>query len=304
MKIKMKKTLLFLILAISPVLLLKAQPAKIYDSLLKEKASAQIYGILNASSCLEGFYAEDLATGDSFSWNADLSFPQASCIKIPILMEIVKQSYLRKFSLSRQLPVLPENKVGGSGVLQSFEDSFSLPVSALMTLMINESDNTATNTLIDWIGGVDKVTRTMFDLGFTHTMLRRKMMDSKAVYLGLENVSTPREAASIMKLLLRGDFLSKQASSKVLDFLRKDPRENSRLAKYIPSTVPIAYKPGELSRASTEWAVIFLQDHPYIIVMMENFKQPKDTSEVMEKISSTVFQYYNDRLAATHWGGY
>lgn len=78
--------------------------------MLKQKTGQQLREIFNSSPAISGLVAVDLTSGEKISWNPDVQFPQASSIKIPILMEVFKQAHEGKFSLSDPLPVTFENR--------------------------------------------------------------------------------------------------------------------------------------------------------------------------------------------------
>ena len=77
--------------------------------------------------------------------------------------------------------------------------------------MILQSDNTATNVLIDRVG-MAAVNQRMAALGLTGTRLRRHMIDLDAARRGDENVATPADLARLVLAFHRGEGLS--ASSK------------------------------------------------------------------------------------------
>ena len=135
--------------------------------------------------------------------------------------------------------------------------------------MIVLSDNTATNMLIDLVG-MDNVTATMKSLGCEHTRLQRRMMDTAAAARGEENVSTPADAARLLRLLHEGKFVNREVSDHALAILRK-PKPGvvksvaaGRRARGVQAR--------RRSRASTtEWAIVELEGRPYIVVVMGAF---------------------------------
>jgi len=100
-----------------------------------------------------GIGVKDLTTGETFYLNGDVVFPQGSSIKIPVLLELLRQDQAGTLKLSERLEVKRAQMVGGSGVLQRFGDgSSAVSLRDLAALMIVLSDNTATNILIDRVG--------------------------------------------------------------------------------------------------------------------------------------------------------
>lgn len=138
-----------------------------------EQESASFDGVL-------GVAAKDLTSGEMIRMNAGLTFPQASSIKIAILIELLRQAQEGKQSLSDRVEIRREQAVGGSGIVSHFaEGGSAISLGDLAVLMIQLSDNSATNILIERIG-MANVNATLAGLGFERTKLQRVMMDQQA----------------------------------------------------------------------------------------------------------------------------
>lgn len=260
--------------------------------MLRQKTEKDLQEIVEASPSLIGLMAVDLSSGESIGINEKLVFAQASAIKIPILMEVYKQAHEKKFALTDIKPLTTSNTVGGSGILNAMLDPVSLSIRNYCMLMIGLSDNSATNTLIDLVG-LKNVTTTMQSLGFGNTRLQRKMIDQQASLRNEENLSTPAEAARIMKLLYEGKFIDKSSSEEIVSILKKNPIENSKIASGVPANVKLAFKPGGMGGVSTEWAIVYLQNRPYAIAIMENYKTSASPSNTFTLLSKRVFDYFS-----------
>ncbi|MDX1753591.1 MAG: serine hydrolase [Salinimicrobium sediminis] len=273
------------------------------QEMLKQKTEQRLQEIFNTSPAITGLVAVDLTSGEKISWNSGVQFPQASAIKIPILMDVFKKAHEGKFSLSDPLPLTSENTVGGTGILKHLEDPAALSIKNLGILMIALSDNSATNALIDLVG-MSEVNSTLKSLGMTNTLLQRKMMNSEASARGEENLATPAEAAKILRLLYNGDFVSPEVSQEIIDILKMTDKEDSRLAAGIPENVPIAFKPGFISGVSTEWTIVLLEQRPYAVALMESNKLPGEAERVMEEVSEILFNYFWRIGSASEYGTY
>lgn len=75
------------------------------------------------------------------STSDNVQFPQASLIKIPILMVVFKHANEGKFSLSEQRAVTLENLVGGTGILKNRENPSALSIKNLGIFLIALSDH-------------------------------------------------------------------------------------------------------------------------------------------------------------------
>lgn len=270
--------------------------------LVRGQTAAKLQGIGNGVRGALGFCGLDLTSGERFTRNENFVFPQGSAIKIPILMEVYKQAGEGKFKLTDLRWVNKAEQVGGSGVLVELGDHTSqLSIRDLAILMIVLSDNTATNMLIDLVG-MENVNKTLAALGFTQTRLQRKMINSAASGRGEENLSTPAEAARLMELLYRGEFLNRQICDEILAILQK-PKPGA-IKSGLPAEVKVAFKPGGIAGVSTEWAIVYLKERPYIVVVMTNYGVGNEADTAMKEISRTLYDYFWRLGNATRYGTY
>jgi beta-lactamase class A len=296
----MKRTLLYLILA-----LVMAAPAGAQDTslaLLRTKTLQRLEDVVRRADGIVGLAAVDLTSGDRFAINETFVFPQASAIKIPILMEVYRQAHEGRFSLTEKRPVAGTYQVGGSGVLQFLGDGTSeLSVRDLCTLMIMLSDNTATNMLIDLVG-MEDVNAMLRSLDLRETKLQRKMMDTGASARDQENLSTPREAARIMQVLYEGSFINPEACKEMLSVLSLP--KSGALKKGLPPGTTIAFKPGGIGGVSTEWALVRLDHRPFVVAVMEKYELENEANRVFEEIGRILYDYHRRVGSASGYGTY
>ncbi|MBC3539282.1 serine hydrolase [Rufibacter sediminis] len=270
---------------------------------LRQKTEKQLRDLLEKSPALTGLAVVDLTSGETFGVNQEMVFPQASAIKVPILLEVYRQAQSGKFALTDLQSIAPANVVGGTGIIKDLVDSTAFSIRNLAVLMIALSDNTATNALIELVG-MANINASLQKMGLKQTRVQRKMIQAAASGRGEENISTPAEAARILQMLYKGEFLNKATSAEIVSILQKTNRETSRLASGIPANVPLAFKPGILNGVSTEWALVLLPERPYAVAMMENYKVPGQAERVMEEASGVLYQYFWRLGNATRYGTY
>jgi beta-lactamase class A len=271
-------------------------------SIIRQKTEARLREIAAKTRGAVGMAVVDLVGQERFAINENLTFPQGSAIKVPILMEVYKQAHQGRLKLTDRLRVEKKNFAGGSGILKEFGDGTSeLSIYDLCVLMIVLSDNTATNVLIDLVG-MENVNQTMTSLGLTRTRLERKMIDPAASARGEENLSTPAEAARLMEILYRGQFINRETCDQILAILKK-PKPTA-LGSALPPDLPIASKPGGIPGVSTEWAIVYLKERPYVIAVMENYGIGEEASSAFRDISQTVYDYFWRLATATPYGTY
>ncbi|GAB2531798.1 serine hydrolase [Rufibacter soli] len=271
--------------------------------LLRQKTEREIQAILEKAPGIVGLVAIDLTSGEAFRFNQEVVFPQASAIKVPILLEVYKQAQAGKFNLTEERQIAPEQVVGGTGIIKDLPDSTRFTIRNLAVLMIALSDNTATNALLDLVG-MANINATMQATGLKQTRVQRKMIQAAASGRGEENISTPAEAARILQMLYKGEFINKATSKEIISLLQETNRETSRLAPGLPDHVPLAFKPGVLNGVSTEWALVLLPERPYAVAIMENYKPMGQAGHVLEDVSAVLYQYFWRIGNATRYGTY
>src|SRR5829696_2692190 len=99
-----------------------------------------------------GVAAKNLGTGEEIRVNADEETGTASTIKVPILIEVMRQVEAGKVDLETKIADSPETRTPGSGILRDLSPGNPLSVRDVAVLMIVVSDNTATNMLMDLVG--------------------------------------------------------------------------------------------------------------------------------------------------------
>jgi beta-lactamase class A len=256
-----------------------------------ERTAASLDGVM-------GIYARNLETGQAFAVNANHVFPQGSSIKIPILITLLRQDQLGRLHLSDRVTIRRAQLVGGSGVLQFFGDgSSSLSLHDLAVLMIVLSDNTATNILIDRVG-MASVNAEIRRAGLVHTRLERKMMDTAAERTGHENVSTPREMATLLAQLYRGRLLDPAHTALALHLL--EDYKVTPLRAGVPAGIPVADKPGLLLGVRCDTGLVLLQRAPYVLSVMTSYDTENPSpNQAITAVSHAVFSYF-DRIARSN----
>jgi beta-lactamase class A len=125
------------------------------------------------------YYIEDLQTGRTIAWNENQPLPAASVIKLPIAVSVFEQELAGKIQLDAEVELKPTDKADGSGVLKRARSGTKLTVGNLVELMLQRSDNTATNILTDLLG-LEEINGSCQRQGLTATCMPRYIMDLAA----------------------------------------------------------------------------------------------------------------------------
>lgn len=223
-----------------------------------------------------GAYAKNLSTGLSYGIMPDQPVRTASTIKLAIMVECFSEVAESKLKWAEPIKVTEDEKVSGSGVVQELSDGVELPIRDLMHLMIVVSDNTATNLILDRIGG-NAVNARMAELELQQTRVIRKILGDganlKAQPSGItqegakpENKrwgigrSSPHEMVTILEKLYRGELVNKAASDEMIAVLKRQ-QYHEGIGRNMKD-VTIASKSGALDHLRSDVGIVYSKNAP------------------------------------------
>jgi beta-lactamase class A len=227
--------------------------------------------------------------GKSFYFQNEDVFPSASVIKIPILIECLRQSELGLVDLNQWLPV--PAKAGGSGVLQALSADVRLSIKDFMTLMIIVSDNTATNALIDLLG-IESINHAMQEMGLQDTVLNRKMMDFDAKKRGLDNFTSPRDMITCLKIINEGSYLSPASRETALSIMNHQQFQDKLLGMIDADQIFAAGKTGSLPGVENDCAVFKVNGKTaYVAVLMDKLEDVYAGRGMISRIGRIIYNH-------------
>ena len=240
----------------------------------------QIQARIGAESGAQvGLAYVDLASADTLFLNADTSFHAASTMKVPVMIELFRRANTGSFRMDQGLLMVNQfaSIVDGSPYsLDVGSDSDStlyhrigqrVRVDTLLRLMITRSSNFATNTLITLVGA-DAVTRTMRSLGAQRMQVLRGVEDGKAFEKGMNNTTTARDLAIILRAIEEGKAGSPAATREMLAILLAQ-EFNEKIPSGLPPGTRVAHKTGEITAVSHDAAIIYPTGRkPYVLVVL------------------------------------
>ena len=209
-----------------------------------------------------GFYYKNMATGETYGVRADEAFLAASVIKLPLYLHILKEAAAGKIDSAEKLTVEDWEKMPSCGALTLFTGAVEADIQTLCRLMIDISDNTATNKLIRYCS-IDGVNTGFAAMGLRKTVLRRLLFDSAASKRGIENTICPKEIGVLLEQLYRKTFVSPAVSAAAVDTLLKqqvDHKLNGKLC----DRVDIAHKTGEDTNLSNDVGIVYAPQ-PFVV---------------------------------------
>lgn len=219
-----------------------------------------------------GVMARRLDAPGELEWNADDTFPAASVVKLPLLVEALRQVQAGRLDLSTRVELTAAEQVGGSGVLHALEPGLRPTLRDLLTLMVVVSDNTATNLVLDLVGGPPAVMETVLGWGLTRTSVVGKLMlpwerKNEAQKAGRSAESSPREAAWLLERLWRGELLGAEATKVALGILEAQ-QVREILARGVPYGTRVLSKSGSVEGVRNDVGLLVAGDAVVAIALM------------------------------------
>lgn len=239
-------------------------------------------------------YATNLATGRSYSFAGEQPVRTASTIKLAIMIECFAEAAEGKLDLNEKLKVTAEEKVSGSGILQELTDGDELPIRDVIDLMIVLSDNTATNLILNRVGG-DAVNARMARLGLSQTRVMRKILgdknDLKTFPTGITaegaktgskkwgiGRSSPQEMVTLLEKIYRGEMVDKRSSDEMLTVLKRQ-RDHGGIGRDLKD-VTIANKSGALDHLRSDVGIVFVPSGPVAMaITVDGMPEPNWTDD-------------------------
>ena len=174
-------------------------------------------------------YAND-CKGTIIKFNENEVIETASCIKLFILIEYYKQILEGKKSRNDILTYEYDKHYmeNGSGIIQ-YLDKLELTSRNMAILMIIDSDNIATNIMIEYLG-IKNINSTIKSLGFKNTILISPKLDFN-IYKEIGK-TTAKEYGELYVKLLNKEILNKEMCEEIIEIL-KNQLHNDLLTRKI-----------------------------------------------------------------------
>jgi len=246
-----------------------------------------------------GVVIEDLTKGERIAWNEEERFFAASVIKVPIMTAIFAAVFQGKFAFNDRIVLRQEDRVGGSGVLQHMTPGTELTIWDLVTLMIIQSDNTATNLLID-LAGKDAVRGIMAKTGMSNSRFYNKLMIIPAELEGYNEV-TAADMASHYRHLGKGTIISYNSCLQMIQILKRQQFRDC-LPKFLPDpetdvigTIPrweMAHKTGWVSNNVHDTGILYVKQSAVILSVLSQGVEHHTARETMGRIGKLVYDLY------------
>jgi beta-lactamase class A len=208
---------------------------------------------------------KNLKTNETINYNENAVVSSASTIKILIMAEIMNQVNKGLLSLIQRVKVKEDDRIAFS-ILSMLDKDNTYTLQDIITLMIVQSDNTATNVLID-IAGMNNINSFIKQIGLKNTILQRKMLDFTSRAQGRDNLTSSQDMVFFLELLYNGNVVNRNYSNLMLGILKMQ-LDRSMLYLDIPDNIIVAHKSGELEFIDHEVGIFYSKNGDYIFSML------------------------------------
>ena len=259
------------------------------STLNHDDITEKIRRILNDGTEYSVYLSYPQQSSEAYIYNSH-AMRSASMIKVFVLAAVMEKARDGELDIYETMTVKSSDKVGGAGVLVGYPTGAQLTMREVMRLMITESDNTATNMIIDRIG-MAAINEYIGRNGYNDTVLRRKMMDMQAVSEGRENQSSSADLGAFFSRLYNHECVSYDYDEIMLEFLKGQTDRDC-----FPAALPnltIAHKTGALIGLYDDGGIIYNNGNDMVLVIMtENYTSEYIAMERMKAFTREVAANY------------
>ncbi|MEP6921996.1 MAG: class A beta-lactamase [bacterium] len=249
----------------------------------------QIEKIVRLTAGPVGVAVLELESGELVSVSGKQHFPMQSVYKLPIGMAVLQQVDNGVLKLDQIVKVKQADLVPaglGSPLRDRHPQGVDLSLSELLSSMIVDSDGTASDVLLNLIGGPEPATKYLRDLGVEDIVVatseREMSQDDQAQY---RNWSTPEAMVGLLKLLQEERGLSPASRELLLGWMTRTWTFPTRIKGLLPEGTVVAHKTGSsgtkngLTRATNDVGLITMPDghHLAIAVFVSDTKVDEKT---------------------------
>ena len=216
-----------------------------------------------------GLCAQNLSSNELFEFNSELIFPTASVIKLPVLITMMQQIENGEYRLDDPIMRRRADQIGGSGILQNLSPGLVMPIRDWAYLMMNISDNLATNVLIDHVG-LQETQNWLRENNYPDVEIHRKI-NFEALSKNQKDLgtATPAGLTRMITAVFRRELVSAAACDEMMRTMDKVGAD--RIGRYLPfnpfgelepegEELHLAGKTGSLKGVRAQTAVVWRGD--------------------------------------------
>jgi beta-lactamase class A len=267
--------------------------------------------------------------------NGEERFPMASTYKVPIATQILTMVDQGDLALTDMIEIEQEDVYLTSSAISDLLDDpgVQLSIHNLLELMLQISDNIATDILFEIAGGAEEITGRMVEVGADGIRVDRTTWALIANWLGRDDVTvanriypdeyralletelangyagsdnaafnadpqdtaTPLAMARLLRKIWDQEILSEESSSLLIDIMYRCQTGEARLKGALPPGTQVAHKTGTIGETTNDVGIIDLPDEAGHVITVVYIKESKlPDNPAMEPVIANIARAIHD----------
>src|SRR5216110_3516227 len=257
--------------------------------------------IARAPARAVGLYYRSLTGPDSILIGANLRFHAASTMKVPVMIQLLRDADAGLLRLEDSLAVhaaFPSLVDGSPFEVDKADDSDSTlyrrvgrkaSIRELLELMITRSSNLATNLLIERVGAA-RAQASARGLGAWSIQVLRGVEDGKAYRAGLNNTTTARDLGALLAAIAQHRAASPSSCEEMLRILGRQ-EFNEGIPVGVPPGTRVAHKTGWIGEVVYhDAALVYPPSGSYVLVVLTGgIKEDSVAHNLVADLSRMVY---------------
>ncbi|MEM9264747.1 MAG: serine hydrolase [Cyanobacteria bacterium P01_F01_bin.13] len=240
-------------------------------------------------------YVFDLDTGDYVDIAGNAEIAAASTIKLPILVAFFKAVDDGRITVDQVIAIQSGQIAQGSGDMQTQPPGTRYTALEVATQMIINSDNTATNMVIDLLGGAPKLNQQFAAWGLSATVLNNPLPDIEGT-----NTTSAQDLVYMFAHLHKGEIVSLRSRDRIFNILQRT--YNKKLLPAGVGEATVSYnKTGNIGEVLGDVALMDLPNGKRyaIATLVQRPDNDGRAQELIRRISQTVYQKMTSAISVS-----
>jgi len=209
-----------------------------------------------------------------FAYRGNEPFPFCSTFKLLLVGSVLQRSMNEPRLLSRHIDYTEQDVLAYAPITRQ-NLATGLSVDALCAAALQYSDNTATNLLLDVLGGVKPVGRFARRLGDRAFRLDRREPDLNSAIPGdPRDTTTPAAMATDLRTLVFGDVLAPPQRQRFTHWIKGNTTGAASIRAGVPSDWSVGDKTGSGAYGTTNDVAVLWPPQSEPLVLAVFFTQP------------------------------
>ena len=240
---------------------------------------------------------------DYWSLNNDETYPLMSVFKIFVATAVLEKTEKENIALNTPIIITSDMIYPTYSPLRDKikQYPYQSTIEELLFYMLAQSDNIATDILISYLGGIDKLNQFISSASFPQIVIKvnEKQM-SEDIQNQKLNIAHPLDIALFLKAIDDGKILSAKQADVFRNILKQTQTGQNKLKAGLPNKVIIGHKTGSSDRDESGikiddndagFIVLPNSEIYYIVVLIKNSKMSDDqNANLIAQISQLVYE--------------